>query len=108
MKEQSKTAYLKPVCRIGPDTAEGFQRTATQRISSWPGDSISTNRPNTLTQTFFFVYTLFPCTQTADHTFGNYNPLGTELAGKPTLRVTTGLFPDWGLSAQNSKEQVPC
>jgi hypothetical protein len=72
MKEQSKTAYLKPVCRIGPDTAEGFQRTATQRISSWPGDSISTNRPNTLTQTFFFVYTLFPCTQTADHTFGNF------------------------------------
>jgi hypothetical protein len=84
MKEQSKTAYLKPVCRIGPDTAEGFQRTATQRISSWPGDSISTNRPNTLTQTFFFVYTLFPCTQTADHTFSN--DLRIEMVtGKPFI-----------------------
>ena len=29
---------------------------------------ISTNRPDTLTQTFF-IHQLFPCSQTADHTF---------------------------------------
>src|SRR6476660_3678300 len=28
----------------------------------------STNRPDTLTQTFF-IHKLFPCSQTADHTF---------------------------------------
>jgi hypothetical protein len=33
-----RTACLKPVCRIGPYTAEGFQRTGARRISSWPGD----------------------------------------------------------------------
>jgi hypothetical protein len=32
---------------------------------------ISTNRPDTLTQTFF-IHQLFPCSQTADHTFGKF------------------------------------
>src|SRR5882757_3408772 len=65
-----KTAHLKPVCSNGPYTAEGFRRTGSRRISSWPGD-ISTNRPDTLTQTFF-IHQLFPCIHTADHTFGNF------------------------------------
>ena len=33
-----RTACLKPVCRMGLHTAEGFQRTGTRRISSWPGE----------------------------------------------------------------------
>src|ERR1035437_7578016 len=47
-----KTAHLKPVYSNGPHTAEGFRRTGTRRISSWPGERLSTNRPDTLTQTF--------------------------------------------------------
>jgi hypothetical protein len=31
-------------------------------------NELSTNRPDTLTQTFF-IHQLFPCSQTADHTF---------------------------------------
>jgi hypothetical protein len=31
-------------------------------------NKLSTNRPDTLTQTFF-IQQLFPCSQTADHTF---------------------------------------
>src|ERR1035441_1864252 len=63
-----KTAYLKPDCRNGSYPAEVFCRTGTQRISSWPGDTPPKNRPDTLTQTFF-IHQLFPCSQTADHTF---------------------------------------
>jgi hypothetical protein len=62
-----KTAHLKPVCSNGPYTAEGFRRTGTRRISSWPGETYPQNRPDTLTQTFF-IHQLFPCSQTADHT----------------------------------------
>src|ERR1700737_2000583 len=40
----------------------------TRRISSWPGETSPQNRPDTLTQTFF-IHQLFPCSQTADHTF---------------------------------------
>src|SRR5467141_1549282 len=72
-----KTAHLKPVCSNGPYTAEGFRRTGTRRISSWPGDTSPYNRPDTLTQTFF-IHQLFPCIQTAD-------PLRSELAENRTL-----------------------
>jgi hypothetical protein len=34
-----RTACLKPVYRMGPYMAEGFLRTATRRISSWPGEA---------------------------------------------------------------------
>jgi hypothetical protein len=34
-----RTACLKPVYRMGPYMAEGFLRTATRRISSWPGET---------------------------------------------------------------------
>ena len=46
------TACLKPVFRLGLQTAEGFLRTGTRRISSRPGEQTSTQRPDTLTQTF--------------------------------------------------------
>jgi hypothetical protein len=45
------TACLKPVFQLGLQTAEGFLRTGTRRISSRPGEQISTQRPDTLTQT---------------------------------------------------------
>ena len=82
------TACLKPVFRLGPHTAEGFRRTGTRRISSWPGEiHLHTHRPDTLTQTFF-LSTLFPCSHTADHTF---RKLRVELADIPTLLGTTGI-----------------
>src|ERR1035441_6271853 len=68
-----KTAHLKPDCRNGSYPAEVFCRTGTQRISSWPGDTPPKNRPDTLTQTFF-IHQLFPCSQTADHTFRQVRP----------------------------------
>jgi hypothetical protein len=79
-----KTAHLKPVCSNGPYTAEGFRRTGTRRISSWPGETYPQNRPDTLTQTFF-IHQLFPCSQTADHTFRQLrSTLQLELAQNPT------------------------
>ncbi len=62
------TAYLKPDFSNGSYTAEGFCRTGTLRISSWRGDKLSTDRPDTLTQTFLHPK-LFPCSRAADHTF---------------------------------------
>src|SRR5712664_2220603 len=68
----TETAHLKPVCQNGPYTAEGFRRTGTRRISSWPGETSPQNRPDTLTQTFF-IHQLFPCIQTADHTLSRWD-----------------------------------
>jgi len=81
-----KTAHLKPVCSNGPYTAEGFRRTGTRRISSWPGETSPQNRPDTLTQTFF-IHQLFPCSQTADHTFEQLQSAGVAELARPTLRA---------------------
>jgi hypothetical protein len=83
----AKTAHLKPVCSNGSYTSEGFRRTGTRRISSWPGNTSPHNRSDT--DADFFIHQLFPSSQTADHTF---RKLHDELADKPTLQAP-GLIP---------------
>src|ERR1035437_6796448 len=54
-----------------PEVLENAEEDLTPRMRNllaWPGDTSPKNRPDTLTQTFF-IHQLFPCSQTADHTY---------------------------------------
>jgi hypothetical protein len=66
MKEQSKNGVPETCWCKWPSMADLFIRTGT-RVSHHGQESFSTQRPDTLTQTFS-ILELFPCSQTADHT----------------------------------------
>jgi hypothetical protein len=76
-----RTAYLKP------DPANGHHRPAdlAEQVRAYlimARRSYFQQRPDTLTQTFF-IPQLFPCSQTADHTFAGGSK---STSGKPVLR----------------------
>ncbi len=48
----------------------------------------STNRPDTLTQTFF-IHKLFPCSRAADHTLSNYGECGPSADFQTCVRLMT-------------------
>jgi hypothetical protein len=71
------TASLKPDFSNGSHTAEGFCRNRDAAYLIMARRLISTNRPDTLTQTFLHPQ-LFPCSRAADHTFGKQSRLGLQ------------------------------
>jgi hypothetical protein len=62
-----RSLVLVPSDALRRQIAKNLVRTGTQRNSSWPGEMISTERPNTLPQTCLSPK-LFPCSPAADHT----------------------------------------
>ena len=76
-KEQSqrrvRSLVLKMVFNDRPTLKDGHAR-----ISSWPGELVSNQRPYTFAQTCLPAQ-VFPCSPAADHTFAGISPEGSAL-----------------------------
>ena len=71
-KEQSQRRAFNLIPITVSTPTDRLVRTGTQRNSSWPGETFSTQRPNTLPQTCLFAPKLFPCSPAADHTLSGH------------------------------------
>ena len=91
-----RTACLKPVYRMGPYMAEGFLRTATRRISSWPGEATLHKKAGYIDADFLLLNT-FPLQSDGGPyisvTSSVYQPITRELTENVTLQAVSGLSP---------------
>jgi hypothetical protein len=63
-----------------------FIRKSTQRNSSWPGEFALHTKAEYICADLSIDPSLFPCSQTADHTFQGIK--GSHLSDKPTIQTS--------------------